>query len=68
MVGENFKRLNRNTDINRLKDKITELKEQCGKLLNVNEIRDNGFDSEKYDRLSKQIEWNEYLLWGLTEK
>jgi hypothetical protein len=68
MTGENFMRLNRNSDINRIKDKIIDLKHECGRLAHINTINEVGFDEEKYDKLCKQIKWQEYLLWGLTEK
>lgn len=66
MTGENFKRINRNEPIKRLKDKIQLLKNKCGDMCNVNSINENGFDEDKYNAICKEIEWNEYLLWGLT--
>lgn len=64
MVGENFKRINRGTDIKNIKKKIYDLQNQCGELYRI--CRDTGyFDSGKHDKLSKEIEWQEYLLWGL---
>ncbi len=55
--------LKRNTQIADLKEEIYALQSQCGEL--YREVRDTGcFDSEKHDRLSKEIEWLEYLLWG----
>lgn len=64
MVGKNFKRINRGQDIKTIKEKILNLRKQCGELYQV--CRDTGkFDTEKHDRLSKEIEWQEYLLWGL---
>lgn len=64
MTGENFKRLNRGTDIKTIKQKILDLRNQCDELYRI--CRDTGeFESEKHDRLSKEIEWQEYLLWGL---
>lgn len=64
MTGENFKRISRGTDMKNIKEKILELRNQCGELYQT--CRDTGnFDSEKHDRLSKEIEWQEYLLWGL---
>jgi hypothetical protein len=68
MTGENFMRINRNSDVRRLKDKIIDLKHECGNLAHINTINEVGFDEVKYEKLSKEIEWNEYLLWGLTEK
>lgn len=68
MTGENFKRINRNEPIKQLKDRIQALKDKCGDMCNVNSINENGFDEERYNALSKEIEWNEYLLWGLTAK
>lgn len=66
MTGENFKRLERNTTIKSLKGKIIKLQEQCREL--YYECRETGFfDSEKHDKLSKRIEWLEYLLWGYTK-
>lgn len=63
MTGENFKRLNRNTQIKELKDKIYNLQHECGKL--YREGRNTGiFDSGKHEKLSKEIDWLEYLLWG----
>ncbi|MDD3414252.1 MAG: hypothetical protein PHY47_09650 [Lachnospiraceae bacterium] len=66
MTGENYRRFigNGNSRINEIKEKIQELKNECGKLLNVNEIDKNGFNEIKYDKLCKEIEWQEYLLWG----
>lgn len=53
----------RRTQIADIKDKIYELKDQCGEL--YRECRDTGhFDAVKHDQLSKDIEWLEYLLWG----
>lgn len=64
MTGENFKRVNRGMDIKTIKEKIYDLQNQCGELYII--CRDTGeFDSEKHDKLSKEIEWQEYLLWGL---
>lgn len=64
MTGENFKRINRGIDIKTTKEKIRDLQNQCGELYQI--CRDTGiFDSKKHDRLSKEIEWQEYLLWGL---
>jgi len=55
--------LKRNTQISDLQSKIYDLQDQCGKLYRAS--RENGdFDDEKYERLSKEIEWQEYLLWG----
>lgn len=66
MIGENFKRLNRNTNIKSLKGKIQNLKDQCGEL--YRECKNTGnFDSVKHDKLSKEIESLEYSLWGLTK-
>jgi len=63
MIGENFKRLNRNSDAKKLQDKIYELKYECGKI--YTECRNTGhFDHVKHDDLSKQIEKLEYHLWG----
>lgn len=67
VTGENFKRIDGRAEIKKLKSKIIDLKTECGKLQNVNEVRENGFDEEQYYRLSKEIEWNEYLLWGLIQ-
>jgi len=64
LTGENFKRISRGTDMKNIKEKILELRNQCGELYQI--CRDTGnFDTEKHDRLSKEIEWQEYLLWGL---
>lgn len=64
MTGENFKRLNRGSDIKEIKEKILSLENECGKL--YNECRNTGiFDSAKHDKLSKEIEWQKYILWGL---
>ena len=68
MTGENFKRIERGADVKRLKEKIRKLEDQCVKLLNVNEVRENGFDEEKYNNISREIEWTEYLLWGQRNK
>ncbi len=66
MTGENFKRLNRNTQIKELKDQIYNLQNECGKL--HTEGRNTGnFNGDKYYELSKQIDWLEYLLWGARE-
>lgn len=55
--------LKRNTQIKELKERIYALQNKCGKL--YLEARDAGdFDSKEHDRLSKEIEWFEYLLWG----
>lgn len=49
--------------IKELKEKILALQEECGRL--YRQCRDTGnFDSDKHDKLCKQIEWHEYLLWG----
>lgn len=58
-------RIERGSGIRELKEKIQLLRNKCGDLLNVNTINEIGFDEEKYNRLCKEIEWNEYLLWGL---
>ncbi|WP_373220865.1 hypothetical protein [Mediterraneibacter gnavus] len=64
MTGENFKRIERGSDIKAIKEKIFSLQNECGKL--YDECRETGvFDSVKHDLLSKEIEWQEYLLWGL---
>lgn len=67
MTGENFMRIERGSDIKRLKEKIYSLKNKCGDLCNVNTINEKGFDEEEYSKLCKEIEWQEYLLWGLTK-
>jgi 23S rRNA maturation mini-RNase III len=55
--------IKRNTQINDLKNKIQSLQDECGKL--YKRCRNTGvFDSAKHDQLLKEIEWNEYLLWG----
>ena len=64
MTGENFKRIERGTDTKAIKEKILSLQNECGKL--YDECMETGFfDSSKHDSLSKEIEWQEYLLWGL---
>jgi hypothetical protein len=64
MTGENFKRIERGSDIKAIKEKILSLQNECEKL--YNECMESGvFDSAKHDSLSKEIEWQEYLLWGL---
>ena len=64
MTGENFKRINRGSDIKAIKRKILSLRDECGKL--YQERKDTGyFDSTKHDSLVKEIEWQEYLLWGI---
>lgn len=68
LTGENFIRCGGDKRIKELKEKIANLKNQCGEIENINNIRENGFDEVKHDKLSKKIEWLEYLLWGLTEK
>jgi FtsZ-binding cell division protein ZapB len=64
MTGENFIRMGGRTDIKSIKEKILSLKEEAGKI----ERNYDDFDEEAHDKLCKQIEWQEYLLWGLTEK
>lgn len=67
MIGENFKRIDRNSDIKAIKEKILSLQNECGKL--YQECRETGvFDSAKHDLLSREIEWQEYLLWGLRNQ
>lgn len=67
MTGENFKRIERNSDIKAIKEKILSLQNECGKL--YQECMETGFfDSVKHDSLSKEIEWQEYLLWGLRNQ
>lgn len=64
MTGENFKRIEMGSDIKAIKEKILSLQNECEKL--YNECMESGvFDSAKHDSLSKEIEWQEYLLWGL---
>ena len=64
MTGENFMRINRGSDIKEIKEKILSLQDECGKL--YQECRDTGFfDETKHDSLVREIEWQEYLLWGL---
>lgn len=64
MTGEDFKRINRGSDIRNIRGRIRDLQNQCGELYQI--CRDTGeFDREKHDKLSKEIEWQEYLLWGL---
>jgi hypothetical protein len=67
LTGENFKRVNGGAEIKAIKEKILKLKNEAGKLENINNIREYGFSEEKHDKLCKQIEWQEYLLWGLTK-
>ena len=64
MTGENLMRINRGSDIKVIKEKILSLQDECGKL--YQECRDTGFfDETKHDSLVREIEWQEYLLWGL---
>ncbi|MCX4257976.1 MAG: hypothetical protein OSJ54_13760 [Oscillospiraceae bacterium] len=64
MTGENFMRINRGSDIKVIKQKILSLQNECEKL--YQECMETGFfDETKHDSLSKEIEWQEYLLWGL---
>ena len=57
-------RINRGSDIKLIKEKILSLQDECGKL--YQECRDTGFfDETKHDSLVREIEWQEYLLWGL---
>lgn len=63
MTGENFMRLNRNSKKSELQEKIYTLKNECAELENINTIREQGFDSEKHDKLIKQIERLEYLIY-----
>lgn len=67
LTGENFKRHNWGTGIKDVKAKIQKLKDECHKLQSVNNIREYGFDEYRYTELTRQIEWQEYLLWGLTK-
>ena len=57
MTGENFKkRIERDSDIKAIKEKILSLQNEWGKL--YDECREMGFfDSAKHDSLSKEIEW-----------
>lgn len=70
MTGENYRRFigDGNTRIKEIKDKITKLRNKCGEILNVNNFNENGFDENQYDKLCKEIEWQEYLLWGEYNK
>jgi hypothetical protein len=55
--------LKRNTQISELKEKILNLQEKCGIL--YRECSETGnFNSLEHERLSKEIELTEYLLWG----
>lgn len=66
MIGENFKRLNRNTEVKGLQNNIYDLQNKCGELMIV--ARNTGKAlPEKFWELSKEIEWQEYLLWGAKE-
>lgn len=67
LTGENFKRHNWGGGIKSIKSKIQKLKDECHKIQNINNIREYGFDEERYSELTKQIKWQEYLLWGLTK-
>lgn len=66
MTGENFKRLNRNTQIKDLQKKIYELQDECGELMRISKETESNLD-DKYWILTKEIEWNKYLLWGATK-
>lgn len=67
MTGENFKRIDRGSDIKAIKEKILHLQNECGKL--YQECRETGvFDYTKHVLLSREIEWQEYLLWGLRNQ
>lgn len=63
MIGENFKRLNRNTQTKELQNKIYDLQNQCGNLMRISKNTESHLP-EKYYEILKEIEWNEYLLWG----
>lgn len=66
MTGENFKRLNRNTQIKGLQEKIYNLQDECAKEIKL--VKETGNNlSEKFWELTKEIEWQEYLLWGAKE-
>jgi hypothetical protein len=65
MIGENFKRVNRST-IKDLQSKIQDLKNQCGELVRIAKRTEDGLP-DKYWELSKEIEWQEYLLWGARQ-
>jgi hypothetical protein len=59
--------LKRNTEIDSLKEKILALQSKCGEL--YRECRDTGdFNSFEHAKLSKEIEYLEYLLWGARNK
>lgn len=65
MTGENFLRLNRGTDIKRIKEKILKLRNEWADIY----YNQDGFDItkiSKLDEISKEIQWQENLLWGLT--
>lgn len=68
MTGENFMRIDRGSDIKRIKENIVSLRNRCGELLNVNTINEKGFNEEEYYKLCRKIERQERLLWGWTEK
>ena len=64
MTGENFKRIDRGCENKEIKAKILSLQNECGKL--YQECKETGiFNYKKHDNLVKEIEWQEYLLWGL---
>jgi len=63
MTGENFKRLNRNTLYKEIQNKICDLRNQCGELARAAKDTESHLP-EKFWKLTKEIEWNEYLLWG----
>lgn len=55
--------LKRNTQTKELQAKIYDLQDQCGELTRV--AKDAGDHlPERFWKLSKEIEWLEYLLWG----
>lgn len=68
MTDENLTKIDGDSDIKQIKEKIVLLRNKCSELLNVNTINEKGFDKEKYDKLCREIGLQERLLWGWTEK
>lgn len=68
MTGENFKRFNHGGTIKVIKERISKIKDEMADMQNVNNIRENGFDYDKHYKLVRQLEQQEYLLWGAVNR
>jgi len=64
MIGENFKRFNHGGAIKSIKEKIAKISGEMAEMQNVNNVKENGFDYDRHHKLVRQLEWQEYLLWG----